>query len=54
MKNREESVKNGLIVYGSPDEIKKQCLTCHESAHDKPFDFAAAWDKIKHPRPEGD
>ena len=39
MKNREESVKNGLIVYDSPEAIKKQCLSCHENAHAKPFDF---------------
>jgi hypothetical protein len=52
MKDREESAKNGLILYGSPDEIKKQCLICHENAHDKPFDFAAAWEKVKHPKPE--
>lgn len=52
MKNREEAVKNGLIVYGSPEAIKSQCLSCHEMAHGKPFDFAAAWEKIKHPIPE--
>ena len=52
MKSREESVKNGLIAYDSPDAVKKQCLTCHENAHDKPFDFATAWEKVKHPVPE--
>jgi len=52
MKSREESVKNGLIVYDSPEAIKAQCLTCHEMAHDKPFDFNAALGKIKHPVPE--
>ena len=52
MKNQEEAVQNGLIVYASPDAIKKQCLSCHENAHDKPFDFEAKWEKIKHPRPE--
>jgi len=52
MKNREESVKNGLIVYDSTEAIKAQCSKCHENAHDKPFDFAAAWEKIKHPLPE--
>ena len=51
MKSREESAKNGLLLYGSPDKIKAHCLTCHESAHGKSFDFAAAWDKIKHPVP---
>jgi hypothetical protein len=52
MKNQEEAVQNGLILYGSPDAIKKQCLSCHENAHNKPFDFEAKWEKIKHPRPE--
>lgn len=52
MKNREEAVKNGLIVYESTDAIKAQCLKCHENAHEKEFNFAAAWDKIKHPIPE--
>jgi len=52
MKNQEEAVQNGLIVYASHDVIKKQCLSCHENAHDKPFDFEAKWEKIKHPRPE--
>lgn len=52
MKSREESVKNGLIVYDSPEATKKQCLSCHENAHGKPFDFDAKWAKIKHPVPE--
>ena len=52
MKSREESVKNGLIVYESLEAIKTQCLTCHDMAHEKPFDFEAAWEKIKHPVPE--
>jgi len=52
MKSREESIKNGLLTYDSIEAIKNQCLTCHEMAHDKPFDFEAAWEKIKHPVPE--
>jgi len=52
MRSREESVKNGLILYDSTEAIKTQCLTCHEMAHDKPFDFDAAWEKIKHPVPD--
>jgi len=52
MKSREESVKNGLIIYDSPEAIIKQCLSCHENAHGKPFDFDAMWAKIKHPRPD--
>jgi hypothetical protein len=52
MKNREESVKNGLILYESGEAIKKQCLSCHDMSHEKPFDFEAAWEKVKHPVPE--
>ena len=52
MKDQEEAVKNGLIVYNSPDAIRKQCLSCHENAHGKVFDFEAKWEKIKHPRPD--
>ena len=54
MKDHTESVKNGLIDYGSTDAIKAQCMGCHENAHDKPFDFATAWEKVKHPTPEGE
>ncbi len=52
MKDHAESVKNGLTEYGSPDAIKKQCLSCHENAHGKTFDFESAWEKVKHPRPK--
>ncbi len=52
MKDHAEAVKNGMTEYGSPDASKAQCLSCHENAHDKPFDFDAAWEKVKHPRPE--
>ena len=52
MKDREQAVQNGLVVYASQEAIKTHCLSCHEMAHNKPFDFTAAWDKIKHPRPE--
>lgn len=51
MKDKALAVKNGLILYGSPDAIKAQCLKCHENAHGIKFDFAASWDKIKHPVP---
>jgi len=54
MKDHAESVKNGLTEYGSTDAIKTQCMTCHENAHDKPFDFATAWEKVKHPKPESE
>jgi hypothetical protein len=52
MKDHAESVKNGLTEYGSPEAIKKQCLSCHEDAHETTFDFDAAWEKVKHPRPK--
>ena len=52
MKDHAESVKMGLMDYKSSDDIKKRCLTCHENAHGKTFDFAASWEKVKHPRPE--
>ncbi len=54
MKSREESIKNGLKVYDSPEEIKSWCLTCHENAHGQTFDFEASWKKVKHPVPEKD
>lgn len=52
MKNREESVKNGLIAYESLEAIKNMCLTCHENAHGQSFDFEASWEKIIHSVPE--
>jgi len=51
MKNKDEAVKNGLILYANPDIIKTHCLTCHEKDHGKPFDFTASWEKIKHTVP---
>ncbi len=51
MKDQALSKQNGLIVYESPEAVKKQCLTCHENAHGKSFDFAAAVEKIKHNMP---
>ena len=51
MKSKDESAKNGLKLYANADAIKAHCLTCHENAHGKSFDFAAAWEKIKHPVP---
>jgi len=52
MKSREESVKNGLIVYDTPEAKKEWCLTCHKDAHGTSFDFEASWERIKHPVPE--
>lgn len=52
MKSREESVKNGLTVYDSPELRQGWCNTCHENAHGKAFDVEASFAKIKHPVPE--
>lgn len=51
MKDKALAAQNGLIVYESQDAAEKQCLTCHENAHGKSFDFAAAWEQIKHAKP---
>lgn len=51
MKDRALAKQNGLIVYETPEAVKSQCLTCHENAHGKSFDFAAALEKIKHNKP---
>jgi hypothetical protein len=51
MKDKAEAVKNGLILYGSPEAIKARCLKCHDNPHGIKFDFPAFWDKIKHPVP---
>jgi len=53
MTDRELAVKNGLKLYdGSPDKILAFCLGCHDNPHGNPFEFTAAWEKIKHPRPK--
>lgn len=52
MQDKAAAQKNGLILYGSPDAIKAQCLKCHENPHGIAFDFAVAWEKIKHPVPK--
>jgi Cytochrome c554 and c-prime len=51
MKDKALAQKNGLILYESPDAAKKHCLTCHENAHGTTFEYAAAWEKIKHDKP---
>lgn len=51
MKDHAKAVEAGLIDYPNEEAIKKQCLTCHENAHDITFDFAAAWEKVKHLTP---
>jgi len=52
MKNEAEAVKNGLVLYANSDAVKAHCLKCHQDAHNKPFDFSAAWEKIKHSIPD--
>lgn len=51
MQDREKAVQNGLILYPDAGTIQAHCLKCHQSPHGKAFDFAAAWDEVKHPRP---
>jgi len=51
MQDRAKAAANGLILYGSPEAIKAQCLKCHDNPHGIKFDFDAAWGKIKHPVP---
>jgi hypothetical protein len=53
--NHDEAVKNGFIAYASTDAVKTFCLTCHAdaaAANGKTFDFATAWESIKHPKAE--
>lgn len=51
MKSREESVKNGLLVFES---IEKSCVTCHneKSPTYKEFNFEKSWELIKHNVPK--
>jgi len=55
MKSREESVKNGLIVWKDKAEMKAGCVKCHneESPTYKEFKFDEMWAKIAHPVPKG-
>lgn len=48
MKDKDEAVKAGLFFPRTPEAIKAKCLTCHQDAHGKAFDFAPQWEKIKH------
>jgi hypothetical protein len=50
MENREEAVKNGLMVY---EKIEDFCIGCHnaESPTYVEFNFEEMWAKIKHPVP---
>ncbi len=56
MKSREESVKNGLTVFDTPEKRKGWCLSCDnpKDAHGQSFVVEASWEKIKHPVPEKD
>ncbi|NWF89243.1 MAG: cytochrome C554 [Ignavibacteriaceae bacterium] len=51
MKNRQESVANGLIVH---EKTENFCTSCHnsESPTFKEFKFAEMWEKIKHEVPK--
>jgi len=51
MMNHNEAAKNGLIPYASTDSVRTFCLNCHANAHGKTFDFASAWESVKHPKP---
>jgi len=50
MENKEESIKNGLMIY---DKIEDFCIGCHnaESPTLVDFNFEESWAKIKHPVP---
>jgi hypothetical protein len=52
MKDHEKAAANGLIEYKNQEDIKQQCLTCHENAHGIAFDFEASWELIQHYRPD--
>jgi len=49
MMERQKAAQNGLVLYNAdPDAIQAHCLKCHQNPHGNPFDFGAAWDKVKH------
>jgi hypothetical protein len=54
MKSKEESAKNGLIVWQDKAEIEKSCISCHneESPTYVDFKFDEMWAKIAHPVPK--
>ncbi len=51
MQDKAKAAANGLAVFADAGAIEAYCLSCHQSAHGKAFDFKAAWDSIKHPIP---
>ncbi len=54
MKDKAKAIAAGMTAYKDEKAIEKQCLTCHneKSPTYKPFKFADAWAKIKHPVPK--
>ena len=52
MKNKDESIKKGLMVHADP---AKFCTTCHnsDSPFFKGFKYDEMWKKIAHPTPKG-
>lgn len=50
MKDKAAVIANGLIVHEKTENL---CISCHnpESPTHTGFDFAASWEKIKHPVP---
>ena len=50
MKDKEQSIANGLIIHENQAEF---CVTCHNSDSPtfKSFNYAEYWEKIKHPNP---
>jgi cytochrome c peroxidase len=54
MESREESVKNGLIVFENDAAIEATCVTCHneKSPTYKEFNFKEMYSKIIHNIPE--
>jgi hypothetical protein len=55
MKSREESVKNGLVIWKDKAEMEAGCVKCHnpESPTYQEFKFDEMWAKIAHPVPKG-
>ena len=51
MENKEEAIKNGLMIY---DKIEDFCIGCHnaESPTYVEFNFEESWAKIKHTVPK--
>lgn len=53
MKNKAGAVAAGLTAFADKAAVEAKCKTCHnsESPTNKAFNFAEAWEKIKHPVP---